>query len=666
MQPSARPIDAAAMLAAWEQFIAGGQLAAELDPLIAGSWRRCAPRLDPRASPQWAYSGSARSALSLAQQGFLGMVARPVLEDICQFIEGSGALLVLADPAACVVEMLGDPDLGAEARALGLRPGAFLDEGRIGSNAFSLALLEGIPVQVLGPEHYLQAFHGLYSAAAPMHDPGGSLIGIVGLLQRRPERMPQSLGVVFAAARAIENQLQAEHIIREANEQATAFNATLDAVSEGILAWTAQGVVTHLNGRGGRLLGIKPSLVVGRPLHDHIVLAEDLALAAARGEELSDVEAAFKVDGGKQECSVSLRVIRNRGGEPEVFILTLRPIAQVHRLVHRLLGSQARMNLADIIGQSPAAQRLRRQSLAAVDGAGAVLLVGEAGAGQSMLARAIHNSGDRAEGPFLSINCRALPRELVVEEFLGFEGSGAAAGQPSKFELAGGGTLFLEELDALPLEMQSILARILASGEVVRLGGRRAIRVDARVIASCADRPEQRLRAGFFRAELFEQVNHFLIQLPPLRERAEDIPALIGRTLERLRPQSGPALAVSAAAQALLCAYPWPGNLAELDALLELAAVRAGGGTIEPEHLPGALREPGPAPAEGPGAVPVRTIRELEKAAIANALRAARGNHSRAAASLSISRNTLYRKMKAMGLGKPERPGGAHREDGGS
>lgn len=649
MQPSARPIDAPGLRAAWERFTAGGGLAAELDPLIAGSWRRCAARLDPRAGPRWAYAGSARTALRAAQQGFLGMVARPVLEDICQFIEGSGALLVLADPAACVVEMLGDPDLGAEARALGFRPGAFLDEGRIGSNAFSLALLEGIPVQVLGAEHYLLAFHDWYSAAAPMHDPAGRPIGIIGLLQRRPERMPQSLGVVFAAARAVENQLQAEHIIREANEQATEFNATLDAVSEGILAWTTQGIVTHLNGQGGRLLGIKPSLVVGRPLHDHIVLSEGITRAAAGGEELNDVEAAFKVDGGKQECSASLRVIRNRGGDPEAFILTLRPIAQVHQLVNRMLGSQARMTLADIIGQSPAAQRMRRQSLAAVHSPGSVLLAGEAGAGQNVLARAIHNSGPRAAGPFLSINCRAIPRELVLEEFLGFEGaldSGAMTGQPSKFELAGGGTLFLEELEALPLEMQSILARVLRSGEVARLGGKRSIRVDARVIASCGPRLEERLRTGAFRADLFEQVNLCAIELPPLRERAEDIPALIGRSLGLL---PGPAPGVSAAARALLCAYPWPGNLAELDAVLELASSRAEGAAIEPQHLPEGLRE-----GARPGGAPVRTIRELERAAIANALRAARGNHSKAALSLSISRNTLYRKIKEMGLA-PER-----------
>ena len=656
MQPCARPIDVAGLRSAWERFAGGAAPAPELDPVIAASWRRCAPRLDPRGAPQWVYAGSSRLPLTAVQHSFLGQVARPLLEDIAQLIEGSGALLVLTDPSACVFEMLGDPAMEAEARTLGFRPGAFLDESRIGSNAFSLALLEGTPVQVLGPEHFLEAFHGLLTAAAPMHDPGGSPIGTVGLLQRRPEQAPQALGIVFAATRAIEHQLQAEHCIREANDQATEFNATLDAVSEGILAWTTQGTVTHLNGQGGRLLGIKPSLIVGRPLADHIILSEGLSRAAGRGEELNDVEAGFRIDGAKQECSVSLRVIRNRAGNPEAFILTLRPMAQVRQLVNRLLGSQARMTLADIIGASPAAQRLRRQSLAAVNAMGGVLLSGEDGAGQSVLARAIHNSGGRAAGPFLSISGRAIPRELVVEEFLGFEGT--ATGQPSKFELADGGTLFIEDIDALPLEMQALLARILESGEVVRLGGKRAIPVDVRVIASAGGRLEERLRTGAFRDDLFSQVNCFPIQVPPLRERAEDIPQLAERCMERLRPRFGPALGLAARAMPLLCAYPWPGNLAELDSVLELAACRAGRGPIEPGHLPAGLGDPSVRSPESPMGAPVRTIREMELAAIIDALRAARGNHSRAALALSISRNTLYRKMKEMGVANPERAGG--------
>jgi len=602
MQPSDAPRDVARLKGAWKRFVEDRQLDPSLDPVVALSWQRCAPRLNPRKAPQWAYLGTSMLPLTSVQHSFLRLVARPVMEDIYQFIEGSGSLLVLTDSSACIFEMLGDPGVEAAMRGLGFRPGAFLDEGRIGTNAFACAMAESFPVQIAGPEHFLLAFHGLTSVAAPLHDPAGNPIGAIGMLGQQASA--NALGIVFAAAKAIENQLQAEHFIREANAQTTEFNATLDAISEGILAWTAQGIVTHLNGRGGALLGIKPSLA---------------------------------------------------------FITTLRPMAQVHQLVNRRLGSQARLTLDDIAGEGPAAQRLRRQALVAVRNREGILLMGEQGTGKNSLARAIHNSGSRAAGPFLSLNCRAIPRELVVDEFLGFEpgafSQATTTGQPSKFELAHGGTLFIEEIDALPLEMQSILARVLQSGEVVRLGGKRAMPVDVRVIASTEVNLEERTKTGSFRVDLFYLLNASMIQLPPLRERPEDIPLLIDRSLDRLRLQFGRALSVAPEAKDALCRYVWPGNNAELDSVMELATFNSDGQEINVEHLPESLAGSGVLP-EQPLSAAASTLRDMEKLAIAEALRLTKGNHSKAARMLAISRNTLYRKIKELDIPVPgaERP----------
>ena len=665
MQPSDVTVEVARLLGMWERFVAEGRLDPDLDPVVALSWQRCAPRLDPRRAPQWAYLSPSTLPLTSVQHSFLRLVARPVMEDIYQFIEGSGHLLVLTDSSACVFELLGDPVIEEQLRTLGIRPGAFLDEGRIGTNAFALALAESFPVQILGPEHFLTAFHDLHSAAAPLHDPAGNPIGTIGLFRRQTPALPPSLGIVFAAAKAIENQLQAEHFIREANAQTTEFNATLDAISEGILAWTAQGIVTHLNGRGGELLGIKPSLVVGRPLLDRIMLPESISRAAGRGEELNDVEASYKVDGEKHDVSVSLRVIRHQRGEPLAFITTLRPMAQVHQLVNRLLGSQARLTLDDIVGQGTAAQQMRRQALDAVRTRESMLLVGEQGTGKNSLARAIHNSGTRAAGPFLAMNCHAIPRELVIDEFLGFEpgafSTATATGQPSKFELADGGTLFIEEIDALPLEMQAILSRILRSGEVVRLGGKRAMPVDVRVIASTEVELVERTKTGSFRGDLFYLLNACRIQLPPLRDRAEDIPPLLDRSLERLRLQFGRTLALAPSALEVLCRYAWPGNIAELESVMELASFNSDGQEIAVEHLPEFLRSGAPQAEERPLPATVPTLRELERRAIADALLVAKGNHSKAARMLDISRNTLYRKLKELEIpvqgGDPEADG---------
>jgi transcriptional activator for dhaKLM operon len=654
MQPSESPFDVARMLGVWERFVEEGRLDPGADPVVSLSWQRCAPRLHPRRPPQWAYLSPSTLPLTSVQHSFLRLVARPVMEDIYQFMEGSGHLLVLTDSSGCIFEMLGDTGVEEHMRGLGFRPGAFLDESRIGTNAFAVSLAESFPVQIIGPEHFLMDFHGLHSVAAPLHDPAGNPIGAIGLLRKLILPLPPSLGIVFAASKAIENQLQAEHFIREANAQTTEFNTTLDAISEGILAWSAQGIATHLNGRGGELLGIAPSQVVGRPLVDRITLPESISRAAGRGEELNDVEASFKVDGQKHDVSVSLRVIRSPRGEAVAFITTLRPMAQVHQLVNRLLGSQARLTLDDIVGQGPAAQQMRRQAMAAIQSRDSILLMGEQGTGKNSLARAIHNSGSRAAGPFLSINCHAIPRELVIDEFLGFEPGAfsnvTSTGQPSKFELADGGTLFIEEIDALPLEMQSILARILRSGEVVRLGGKRAMPVDVRVLASTEFSLEERTRTGSFRADLFYLLNGCLIQLPPLRDRAEDIPLLIDHSLGRLRLQLGRAVSISQAARHMLCAYAWPGNIAELESVMELASFNSDGQEIGVEHLAESLSG---SAAKVLDRVPVATLQEMEKRTIAETLRATKGNLSKTARTLAISRNTLYRKIKELDIPVP-------------
>lgn len=647
MQPSNVPIETTRLHEAWERFVDGGELTDGLDPAVALSWQRCAPRLNPRKAPHW----TGLRPLTSAPQSLLRLVARPVMEDLFQFTEGAGGLLVLTDSACTVLELLGDPDLEAAARALGLKPGVFLDEGDAGTNAFSLALTESFPSQVVGPEHFLEGFHAFQSAAAPLHDAAGKPVGTLGLLRRQAEASALALGMVVAAAKAIEGQLHAQGYLREANAQATEFNATMDAISEGILAWTGQGIVTHVNGRGGELLGIKPSQVVGRPLIERISLPESVARCVARQEELNDVEARFRVDGEKRDLSVSMRIIRHADGGPAAFITTLRPVRQVHQLANQVLGSQAWLTLGDLVGQSPVFQEVRRQAEAAVEGEGCVLLTGEQGTGKNALAQAIHNHGSRATGPFLSINGHALPREHALEAFLGFEPAALpdamAAGQPSKFELAEGGTLFIEEIDALPLEVQAILANLLTTGHVTRLGGKRAIPVHVRVMASTEVDLAASLRAGSFREDLLRQLSAFSIHLPPLRERAEDIPLLLDRCLERLRGRLGTELTLSEEARARLQSYAWPGNIAELESVVELASFNADGGSIAAEHLVESLRGR-PARPAGSG---VPSFSELEKRGIEDALAASKGNMSQAARMLAISRNTLYRKLKEHGIG---------------
>lgn len=626
----------------------------DLNPLVAISWQRCAPRLNPFGQPQWAYVSEDVFPLTLNQHAALRRIARPIMEDIYQFIEGTGVLVLLSDNTGCVLEMIGDADLVEHVTALGIRQAVFLDESHVGTNALAVALTDSTPTQIVGAEHFLSCLHSLCSAAAPIFNLEGRPVGAFGLLELAARYNPQAGGLAVAGARAIENQLQADVFVREANTHATELNATMDAISEGVLAWTRRGVIMHLNDQAGQLLGLTPAVIVGRALNEHITLPESLAQAAARGDEVSDAEAAFSVDGLRRACLVSLRIIRNAEGEPETYIATLRRLEQVRQLVNRLVGAQARLTLDDMAGHGVAARRLRKQALTAADAKACVLLVGEAGTGKQLLARAIHNSGRWAAGPFLAVNCRAIPHELALGEFLGYEAgafnSGPSSGQPSKFELAHGGTLFMEEIEALPLETQAALLRVIELGDVIRLGGTRVIPVDVRIIVS-TPRPLDRLIAeGAFRSDLLLRLSSFVINTVPLRDRQEDIPMLIDRLLEKLSVQVGQTVTITAAAKAVLGHYPWPGNVRELESVLERAALACEGQPVEPEHLPATVRQRRVVTAGKPVTEPVRTLTEAEQATILAAGRAAKGNLSQTAQYLGIGRTTLWRKMKELGI----------------
>jgi transcriptional regulator of acetoin/glycerol metabolism len=657
MQPGSKHFDLLELTAAWEHFRTQNTVldGIQVDPLVVASWQRCTPRLNATGMPQWVSVSPEVLPLLLNQNAALRAIARPIMEDIHQFIESAKAVLILADRTTCLLEAVGDRETLAYVEEFGMRQGIYLNEGHIGTNAWAMALLESSPIQIVGPEHFLSYFHTLSSMAAPIYDLEGNPLGVIGLLEHASTHSAQSLGIVVAAAKAIENQLQANLFVHEANTQATQLNATLDAISEGIIAWTARGVIMHLNHAAGQLLTLTPSVVVGRWLNEYITLPESLARAIARGEELSDVETTLStLDGTVCECLIGLRTICDSQGQPVTHIATLRRLAQVHQLVTKLAGAQARLTIDDVVGHTPAAKRVRRQALSAAGAKACVLLVGESGTGKNVLARAIHNSGKRANGPFLAINCRAIPHALALGEFLGFEAgafnSGPTTGQPSKFELANGGTLFLEEVEALPLDTQAALLRVIEAEDVIRLGGTRVIPVDTRIIASSASHLDTLVAEGAFRGELLLRLSSFVINPIPLRERPDDIPILVERLLEKLSAQIKQTLTISQNVIEILCIYPWPGNVRELESVIERMALLCEGQTIRLDHLPAGIRKRRVITRSNQTSEPVRSLSEAEESAIRAAVQATRGNQIQTAEILGIGRTTLWRKMKSFGI----------------
>ena len=284
-----------------------------------------------------------------------------------------------------------------------------------------------------------------------------------------------------------------------------------------------------------------------------------------------------------------------------------------------------------------------------------VLITGETGTGKELTARAVHESSRRSSGPFIPVNCAALAEGLLESELFGHVHgafTGATRDKAGLFEAANGGSIFLDEVGDMSLRLQQRLLRVLQEREVVRVGDTRARPIDVRVIAATNKELEAEVKAGRFRDDLFYRLNVFRVDLPPLRERRNDIALLVEAALHRLRerfPQEE-SFVVSPFAMRLLRAYDWPGNVRELFAAVESAAINAERGRIEAQHLPENVRRP-LASATGEGArYRSGGAQEDERHAIVRALREAEGVRARAAESLGMSRTTLWRKMKKYGL----------------
>jgi two-component system response regulator AtoC len=361
--------------------------------------------------------------------------------------------------------------------------------------------------------------------------------------------------------------------------------------------------------------------------------SEDSALAAMREGAYDYLHKPFRPD----EVTMTIRKAEERERlrqEVEALRSTLGA-GVVQDLV--VCESQAMRDLLDV------ASRVARHNTT-------VLITGESGTGKEVLARAVHRMSPRAERNFTAINCAAIPDQLLESELFGHvKGSftGATADRLGLFELAHEGTLLLDEIGDLPLELQAKLLRVLEESEVRRIGGRESRKVDVRVVAATAKALDQAVERGEFRADLFYRLNVVHLHIPPLRERPEDIPALLAHFAGQAAQRLGHPVSVTPAALAALSHHGWPGNVRELRNAVERAAVLGGTGPLEPRDF--AMTGSNGSGAGAPTALDLKSqVEAVERQAILRALEASGGNRRQAANLLGISLRTLFYKMRRL------------------
>jgi propionate catabolism operon transcriptional regulator len=468
-------------------------------------------------------------------------------------------------------------------------------------------------------------------------------------------------------AATLDNAVSVALAGREQKAMARRYRSIIDAASDGIVAVDARGRITAANAAARNALKLGEEEALGHPILEFFPqspIPQVLANQAPIHDRLGQI---------REDRFIFNHLPILLDGEAIGAVSTFRDIGNVMRsenVVRRSLsaGLVAKYNLAQLVHVSPAMQEVVELGKQYARTDSTILVVGETGTGKEIFAQGIHDLSRRSRFPFVSINCAALPEQLLESELFGHE-EGAftgskRGGKPGRFELAHQGTIFLDEIDSTPEAMQTRLLRVLQEREVMRVGGDRVIPIDVRVIAAASRDLSAALQDGKFRADLFFRLNVLRIQIPPLRRRREDIPVLLDFFIrifsdrQRIEPIRLPPAYLDRLQQ-----YPWPGNVRQLKNFAERLVLNCSlrcnpdmlnilyHELLQFSGVDGGRAEPGPAPR--PVALKVHAREkglQGEKAIILEALEHTRYRLRRTAEHLGISRTTLWRKMKAMGL----------------
>ncbi|WP_339492106.1 sigma-54 interaction domain-containing protein [Pseudomonas sp. EA_15y_Pfl2_R67] len=525
--------------------------------------------------------------------------------------------------------------------------GSRLLESVQGTNCTGLAIVEDRLVYVLAEENFGLGLRQrrMHCAAAPIRDAQGRTLGMLTLTAEPGWFHFHTLGTVQAAAEAVSRQMALQALLEEQQ-------TVLEVLNEGLVVLDQQGCIKALNHYARQLFRVGRDLL-GSPFKSLGQSELTDAVLLAGGGGVRDLDCTFELhDRSHLACLVSVCPLE-QGGR----IVSLRENRRIREITRRIIGTQASYTFETILGRSQAIEDVMHLARIASRSDSTTLILGESGTGKELFAQAIHNGSDRCGGPFVAVNCGAIPRDLVQSELFGhvegaFTGS-ARGGSAGKFELADGGTIFLDEIGDMSFDAQVSLLRVLQEGEVTRVGAKKSLRVNVRIIAATHRNLSQAVAEGAFREDLYYRLNVLNLTVPPLRMRREDVPLLARHFLARCARSLRKSMQdLSPGALEMLGAYHWPGNVRELENVIERATNLAMTELIEPSDLALEVRQRG-RPSTWDSTPEPRMAPDLgthEMNAIIAALKDTRGNIRLAAQRLNVSRGGLYNKMSRFGL----------------
>ncbi|WP_248923932.1 sigma-54-dependent Fis family transcriptional regulator [Paenibacillus hamazuiensis] len=606
-------MDTTLSLKIWDRFVSEGVLdSSRLNKRLAESWYRSREaRVNPHFGkgryilpPEELHSQKEKNTL-------LQHIALPHLDKMKQFTNELGMISLLIDPEGYVLTMSGNRDTQNEAKKINFVEGVRWTEDEVGTNAIGTALLIGEPIMVTGSEHYSVASHRWSCAAAPIRNDEGKLLGILDVSCPVDCAHPYTLGIVSTVAYTIEREIS----IRMHRDEMELAYQSMDLIES------------------------------DRPL---IVCNHKMAVVSASKSVRQTVPKWQGLHAGKIaeygfDFQMEFPILsRSHGGIIGTCLYLLKKDAKPTNQHFFSSPPSAPFEFKGEAGVSQSFQRTLHEMKRVAPTDATVYLLGETGTGKEVIARSIHENSPRKNGPFVAVNCGAIPKELMESELFGYaEGAFTGArrgGYKGKFEQANHGTIFLDEIGEIPPSMQVALLRILQERKVTPIGSHKEIPLDIRIIAATHRDLRQLVDEGKFREDLYYRLHVYPISVPPLRERKEDIPYLVRYFCEKL----GWNLPLSSPFWEQLMSYHWPGNIRELMNVLERQHILYQGEMHDP--FPLSQREKTEVPHSPHTSLSLREKIQLDQ--MTDALQKTNGNVSKAAKLLGVPRSTFYKRLQ--------------------
>lgn len=579
-------------------------------------------------------------------------ISEPIILQLLETVEKNGFVIVLTDNEGCILKIVGGDKTLKAARNLNMIEGAFMSENSIGTNAMGTAINENASVQITAKEHFISAYHQWTCSAAPIHYQN-KIIGTLNLTGKAENVHPHTLGLVMAAVSAIENKLTNTEILHELSASRQYAWTMMNNLAYGVFAIDLNDEIQWVNDSACRIINIRRKKLLDKQINS--IFPDWIKTRRIVLNELNflDQESYFDLPQISERFLFNAYLIKNEEKEILGYLLTFRPLSRMLNLVKKYTGLHAYYHFEDIITQSPNTFKLVKYAEKIANSTSTVLITGESGTGKEVFAQAIHNASERRESAFVAVNCGAISPSLIESEMFGYE-EGAFTGArkggcPGKFELADGGTIFLDEIGEMPMDMQVKLLRVLQEGMVTRVGAQNSKKIDVRIIAATNKDLEHEIEKRKFRLDLYYRLNVIPIHIPALRDRKEDIIPLARHFMaSKGEKLNKPVPELTSDIENKLLNYSWKGNIRELENYIE-KLVNIGENqdiedvenmdTHETDNLEKSSKK-----------MEIKTLELLEKEAIIFAVKELNGNISQIAKQLGIGRNTLYAKFKKNGI----------------